>query len=77
VVEHPAFRSNRPAISPLLANIYLHYAFDQWVQHWRKQPGRGTVIVVRYADDSVMGFETAHAARQFLDEVRERFAKSA
>jgi group II intron reverse transcriptase/maturase len=62
-------------ISPLLANIYLHYAFDQWVQHWRKQPGRGTVIVVRYADDSVMGFETAHAARQFLDEVRERFAK--
>jgi group II intron reverse transcriptase/maturase len=62
-------------ISPLLANIYLHYAFDQWVQHWRKQPGRGSVIVVRYADDSVVGFETAHAARQFLDEVRERFAK--
>lgn len=62
-------------ISPLLANIYLHYAFDQWVQHWRRQPGRGTVIVVRYADDSVMGFETAHAARRFLDELRERFAK--
>jgi retron-type reverse transcriptase len=55
-------------ISPLLANIYLHYAFDQWVRHWRKQPGRGTVIVVRYADDSVMGFETAHAARTFLDD---------
>ena len=39
-------------ISPLLANIYLHYAFDLWVQHWRKQPGRGEVIVLRYADDS-------------------------
>lgn len=62
-------------ISPLLANIYLHYAFDQWVQLWRKQSGQGTVIVVRYADDSVMGFETAHAARKFLDELRERFAK--
>jgi hypothetical protein len=65
----------RGVISPLLANIYLHYAFDQWVQHWRKQPGRGTVIVVRYADDSVVGFETAHAARTFLDELQERFAK--
>ena len=39
-------------ISPLLANIYLHYAFDLWVRHWRKQPGRGEVIVIRYADDS-------------------------
>lgn len=62
-------------ISPLLANIYLHYAFDQWVQHWRKLPGRGTVIVVRYADDSVMGFESDQTARKFLDELRERFAK--
>jgi group II intron reverse transcriptase/maturase len=62
-------------ISPLLANIYLHYAFDQWVQHWRKQPEQGNVIVVRYADDSVMGFETAHAARMFLEALRERFAK--
>jgi len=62
-------------ISPLLANIYLHYAFDQWVQHWRKQPGRGTVIVVRYADDSVMGFESDQTARKFLEELRERLAK--
>ena len=44
-------------VSPLLANIYLHYVFDLWVQHWRKQPGRGEVIVLRYADDSVVGFE--------------------
>jgi group II intron reverse transcriptase/maturase len=43
-------------ISPLLANIYLHYAFDLWIQHWRKAPGRGKVTVVRYADDSVVGF---------------------
>ena len=62
-------------ISPLLANIYLHYAFDQWVQHWRKQPGRGAVVVVRYADDSVMGFEKEQTARAFLADVRERFAK--
>lgn len=62
-------------ISPLLANIYLHYAFDQWVQHWRKQPGRGKVIVVRYADDSVMGFEGEQTAQRFLEDLRERFAK--
>ena len=42
-------------ISPLLANIYLHYAFDQWVQHWRKPPERGAVVVVRYADDQCDG----------------------
>ena len=64
-------------ISPLLANIYLHYAFDQWVQHWRKQPGRGAVVVVRYADDSVMGFENEQTARAFLADVRERLAKFA
>ena len=62
-------------ISPLLANIYLHYAYDQWVQHWRKQPGRGSVVVARYADDSVMGFESDQTARKFLDELRERLAK--
>ena len=47
-------------ISPLLANIYLHYAFDLWVQHWRKTPEQGEVIVLRYADDSVVGFEDVH-----------------
>jgi RNA-directed DNA polymerase len=62
-------------ISPLLANVYLHYAFDQWVQHWRKQPGRGEVVVVRYADDSVMGFEKEQTAQAFLADMRERFAK--
>jgi group II intron reverse transcriptase/maturase len=62
-------------ISPLLANIYLHYAFDLWVQHWRKQPGRGEVIVLRYADDSVVGFEKERTARAYLAELRERLAK--
>jgi RNA-directed DNA polymerase len=62
-------------ISPLLANVYLHYAFDLWVQHWRKRPGQGDVIVVRYADDSVVGFENVRTARAFLDQFRERLAK--
>lgn len=62
-------------ISPLLANIYLHYVVDLWVQYWRKQPGRGEVVVVRYADDSVVGFEKAETARAFLDDLRERLAK--
>ena len=62
-------------ISPLLANIYLHYAFDLWVQLWRKQSGRGKVIVLRYADDSVVGFEDVRTARLFLESLRERLGK--
>jgi group II intron reverse transcriptase/maturase len=45
-------------ISPLLANIYLHYALDQWVEAWRKKVARGDVVIVRYADDFVMGFKS-------------------
>jgi hypothetical protein len=44
-------------VSPVLANIYLHHVFDQWAQRWRKQEARGAVIIVRYADDFVVGFE--------------------
>jgi group II intron reverse transcriptase/maturase len=62
-------------VSPLLANIYLHYAFDLWVQHWRQQPERGDVIVVRYADDSVVGFEKVGTARLFLEDLQKRLAK--
>src|ERR1700685_1790650 len=58
-------------ISPLLANVYLHYAFDLWVQHWRKRPGQGDVIVVRYADDSVVGFEDVRTARVFFEQFRD------
>ncbi len=63
------------SVSPLLANVYLHYVFDLWIDHWRNQPGRGDVIVVRYADDFVIGFQYEWAARQCLAEMRERFGK--
>ncbi len=62
------------SISPLLANIYLHYVFDLWVQRWRQKQARGDVIVVRFADDFVVGFEHRVEAERFLTELRERFA---
>src|SRR5262250_979213 len=61
--------------SPLLANVYLHYVFDLWVEAWRKKVARGDVIVVRYADDLVVGFEHRTEAERFLEEFRERLAK--
>src|SRR5262245_46325577 len=61
--------------SPLLANVYLHYVFDLWVEAWRKKVARGDVIVVRYADDLVVGFESRAEAERFLEEFRERLAK--
>ena len=61
-------------ISPLLANIYLHYVFDLWVKQWRKS-ARGEVIVVRYADDVVLGFQSRTEANAFLEQVRERMGK--
>jgi RNA-directed DNA polymerase len=63
------------SISPLLANIYLHYVFDLWVQHWRKTQASGDVIVVRYADDFIVGFQHRAEAEKFLTALRERFAK--
>ncbi|HEX2713446.1 MAG TPA: reverse transcriptase domain-containing protein [Candidatus Acidoferrales bacterium] len=62
-------------ISPLLCNVYLHYAFDLWVQHWRQHRAMGEVIVVRYADDSVLGFQYRADAERFLREWRERLQK--
>ena len=61
-------------ISPLLANIYLHYVFDRWAHQRRRQHARGDVVIVRYADDIVMGFQHRNEAERFLREVRERFA---
>ena len=58
--------------SPLLANVYLHYAFDLWVQHWRQHRATGEVIVVRYADDAVLGFQHRADAEQFLRDWKER-----
>jgi RNA-directed DNA polymerase len=61
--------------SPLLANIYLHYVFDLWVQQWRTKQARGDVIVVRYADDFIVGFQHKSEAERFLADLRERFRK--
>jgi RNA-directed DNA polymerase len=61
--------------SPLLANIYLHYAFDLWAQAWRQKQAHGDVIVVRYADDIVVGFQNEADAKQFLAELTGRFRK--
>jgi group II intron reverse transcriptase/maturase len=61
--------------SPLLANIYLHYVFDQWVDAWRRKCAQGEVIVVRYADDSVLGFQHRADADRFLEAFRERLRK--
>lgn len=63
------------SISPLLANVYLHYVFDLWAQRWRKTQAHGDVIVVRYADDFIVGFQHRADAERFLAELRERFAK--
>jgi RNA-directed DNA polymerase len=63
------------SISPLLANVYLHYVFDLWIQQWRKKRARGDVIVVRYADDFVVGFQHRDEAEQFWSDLRERFAQ--
>ena len=61
--------------SPLLANIYLHYVFDLWVNQWRRKWARGDMIVVRYADDAVLGFEHRKEAEAFLEQLRERMQK--
>ena len=62
-------------ISPPLANIYLHYVLDLWARQWRQRHARGDVIVVRYADDSVVGFRTQWQAQQFLVQLQERLAR--
>ena len=62
-------------ISPLLANIYLHYVFDLWVDAWRKKCAQGDVIIVRYADDNVLGFQHQAEADRFLEDLRKRLGK--
>src|SRR2546423_1593351 len=61
--------------SPLLANLYLHYVFDLWVQHWRRTKAKGDLIVVRWADDFVVGFQHPSEAERFHKELAERFAR--
>lgn len=63
------------SISPLLANVYLHYVFDLWADQWRRRRARGDVIIVRYADDFVVGFQNQSEAEQFLNDLRARFRR--
>ena len=62
-------------ISPLLGNVFMHYVFDLWIQWWRKKRCSGNVVVIRYADDFVIGFERKGEAEACLKELQERFAK--
>src|SRR3979411_1004012 len=64
-------------ISPLLANLYLHYVLDLWAERWRRREAAGDMIIVRYADDFIVGFEHETDARRFLDEMRERLQEFA
>ena len=78
VLEEEQLRQNTEgtpqggSISPLLCNIYLHYVLDLWINQWRRKEAKGEVIVVRYADDFVIGFQKETEARRCLDELRER-----
>jgi group II intron reverse transcriptase/maturase len=63
------------SISPLLANLYLHYVLDLWAEQWRPKQAHGDMIIVRYADDFVCGFEHESDAQRFLEELKERFAQ--
>ncbi len=64
-------------ISPLLANIYLHYALDLWAARWRRRTATGDMIIVRYADDFIVGFQHESDAQRFLNEMRDRLREFA
>ena len=64
-------------IAPLLANVYLHYCLDLWAVRWRRREATGDMIIVRYADDFIVGFQHESDARRFLEEMRERLGKFA
>ena len=81
VLEDGAWRGSEEgtpqgaSVSPLLANLYLHYVFDLWFHHWRKTQAHGDVIAVRWADDFVVGFQHKGEAERFLQGLKERFQK--
>jgi len=62
-------------ISPILANLYLHYVLDVWAKVWREKVAQGDMIIVRYADDAVLGFQHRSDAERFLEQLRERMRK--
>ncbi|MDA8315123.1 MAG: group II intron reverse transcriptase/maturase [Actinomycetota bacterium] len=72
--ETPLGSPQGASVSPLLANVYLHYVFDRWVRQWRRRHAHGDMIVVRFADDFVVGFEKESDATQFLTDLRERLS---
>ena len=74
-VETEAGTPQGAVISPLLANVYLHYAYDLWVQAWRERHATGDMIVIRYADDTIVGFQRQGDAERFLANLKERLAK--
>ncbi len=59
-------------ISPILANVYLHYVYDLWAHHWRRTKATGDMIIIRFADDTIVGFQHEHEAKAFLGDVEER-----
>jgi RNA-directed DNA polymerase len=73
--ETPQGSPQGASVSPLLANIYLHYVLDLWADWWRRHVAHGDVIIVRFADDFVLGFEDYQDACRFVHDLRERFAK--
>ena len=62
------------SVSPLLSNVFLHYVFDLWADQWRRRRARGDVVLVRFADDFLAGFQHREDAERFLADLRERFA---
>ncbi|MDR5729917.1 MAG: group II intron reverse transcriptase/maturase [Terriglobia bacterium] len=73
--ETPEGTPQGGSASPLLANVYLHYVLDRWAQQWRRRHARGDMIITRFADDFVVGFQHLGDAKQFLHDLRERFAR--
>jgi group II intron reverse transcriptase/maturase len=73
--ETPEGTPQGGSASPLLANVYLHYVLDRWARQWRRRHARGDMVILRFADDFVAGFEHRGDAMQFLRDLRDRFAK--
>ena len=72
--ETEAGTAQGASVSPLLANVFLHYVFDLWADQWRRRRARGDVVLVRFADDFLAGFQHREDAERFLADLRERFA---
>ena len=73
--ETEAGTAQGASVSPLLSNVFLHYVFDLWADQWRRRRARGDVVLVRFADDFLAGFQHREDAERFLADLRERFAE--